>query len=92
MKVQKIISLDEETSKLAAEMENFSKFVRDCLRNNTEYQEINREILTRIKWKRTSEMVAQALLDVYEELEIEHDKTVESIVMKAFNQTRLEDF
>ena len=92
MKVQKIISLTPKTAELAAEMDNFSEFVRKCLLHNTEYQEINREIISRIRWKRAADLLAQTILDIYEELEQEHEETIQTLTSKAFGQARLEDF
>ena len=92
MKVQKIISLSPETAKIAQEMDNFSAFVRNCLIHKTEFADINREIITRIRWKRAADLLAQTILDIYKELEQEHDETVETLVNKAFGQARLEDF
>lgn len=92
MKVQKIISLTPRTAALALQEENFSEFVRNCLLHAPKFKEINREVITRIKWRRTCDFLAQTILELYEEIGIEHDRTVESIVMDAFSQTRLEDY
>lgn len=92
MKVQKIISLTPKTAALALQEDNFSEFVRNCLLHAPEYKDINAEVIIRIKWKRSCDFLAQTILELYKELGIEHDKTVESIVMDAYSQTRLEDY
>jgi hypothetical protein len=92
MKVQKIISLTPTTAKLATEHENFSEFVRECLLHGPKYKEINREVILRIRWKRAADLLAQTILDIYKELDQEHNETVESLTNKAFGQARLEDF
>jgi hypothetical protein len=92
MKVQKIISLTPKTALLASELENFSEFVRECLLHAPEYKDINHEVISRIKWRRTCDFLAQTILELYADLGIEHDRTVESLVMDAYSQTRLEDY
>jgi len=53
MKVQKLISMTPETYKKAQEMDNFSLFVRDCLRGT---QHLKMEALRR-RVKRLEEVI-----------------------------------
>lgn len=93
MKVQKIVSLDVESVRLIDEykIQNFSAFVRDCLRNGVEYLDLNNEILCRIRWKKTADLLANKILELEEQNGIEHTKTREQIVNDALQQTRLDD-
>lgn len=42
MRIPKMVSLDEETAAIAAQMENFSGFVREALRNEDHRRAIER--------------------------------------------------
>jgi hypothetical protein len=42
MRIPKMVSLDEETAAIAADMENFSGFVREALRNEDHRRAIER--------------------------------------------------
>lgn len=42
MRIPKMVSLDEETAAIAANMENFSGFVREALRNDNHRRAIER--------------------------------------------------
>ena len=92
MKVQKIVSLTPHTAKLAEEMPNFSAFVRSCLLNRQTEEAFQKETLKRIRYHRSANLLAQTILDIYEELGKEHDETVDTLVGKAYHQSRLEDF
>ena len=60
MKVQKMVSLDETTARLAADIKNFSRFVRVCVLAHSMGENIEEERRLRRLWKRVSDH----LLDV----------------------------
>ena len=92
MKVQKIVSLTPHTAQLSEEIPNFSAFVRQCLLNRYNEEAFQKEVLSRLRWKRACDLLAQTILDIYEELGQEHNETVDTLVGRAFHQTRLENF
>ena len=92
MKVQKIVSLTPHTAKLAEEHANFSAFVRGCLLNQYNEEAFQKETMMRIRWKRAADLLARTIIDIYQELGVEHEQDVQTIVGKAYEQTRLEDF
>jgi len=92
MKVQKIVSLTPHTAELANKIPNFSAFVRSCLLNRHTEKAFQEETLKRIRYHRACNLLAQTILDIYEELGQEHEETVDTLVGRAYHQTRLEDF
>jgi hypothetical protein len=92
MKVQKIVSLTPHTAKLSEEIPNFSAFVRQCLLNRYNEEAFQEETMKRIRYHRACNLLAQAILDIYEELGQEHEETIDTLVGRAYHQTRLEDF
>lgn len=65
MKVQKMVSLDAETAQIAANMENFSQFVRDVLLNQS-----FRETVMRLEEERAlSEARKNSILDLLSTME-----------------------
>jgi hypothetical protein len=55
MKVQKMVSLDVNTAKIACDMKNFSRFVRIALLAYSVGDDIERERELRRTWKRCSD-------------------------------------
>ena len=96
MKVQKIVSLDEETMRMAQQIPNFSQFVRLAIRAHAAKADVASELGRRVRWARTASILgelcvgyAKAQADLNGE---EYDELPGELVARIYNQTTLEDF
>lgn len=92
MKVQKMVSLTPETAKIAESMQNFSMWVRIGLRNYQHGTSIAEEIRLRVRWAHAAQHLASALHDYATQIDPEFEQTVDDLIAKAMNQTKLEEF
>jgi len=92
MKVQKMISLTPETAKIAERMENFSMWVRIGLRNYAHGTSLAEEARLRIRWAHAAQHLAATLHDYALQLDPEFEQTIDELIAKAMNQTKLEEF
>jgi hypothetical protein len=100
MKVQKVVSLDENTMRISQRMNNFSMWVRVCLNNYDQGIDLNsammEETRQKSKWAKVSRLLAEAMLAKYIEHEPEYQGTVEDFMFKAVKevnkQKTLEEF
>jgi hypothetical protein len=86
MKVTKVISLDEETARIAGKMANFSQWCRIGLRAHALGEDLASETLRRIRWAKAAHMLASALNEQFP------DQSVDDLLSKALNQTTLEEY
>jgi len=100
MKVQKVVSLDEETMRISQRMKNFSKWVRVGLHNYDQGIDLNSELMLEIKqkatWAKVSRLLATAMLEKYIEHDPEYQGTVDDLIHKAIKEVKkqktLEEF
>jgi hypothetical protein len=100
MKVQKVISLDEETMRISQRMSNFSKWVRVGLNNFDQGIDLNSELMIEIKqkatWAKVSRLLAEAMLAKYIEHDPKYKGTVDDLIHKAIKEVKkqkmLEEF
>jgi len=69
MKVQKMVSLDQNTAKIAADMKNFSRFVRIALHAWSVGDDIERERELRRTWKRATDYLMDYIRNSQNELD-----------------------
>lgn len=92
MKVQKIISLDPQTAKIAGRIKNFSAWVRMSLYAFDQEIDVASEVERRMRWSQACRMVATALIEQSKATDPEFNGDVDTIIAKAMNQTTLEEF
>ena len=92
MKVQKMVSLTPETAKIAEKMQNFSMWVRIGLRNYQHGTSLAEEARLRIRWAHAAQHLAAALQEYAVSVDPDFDQTIEDLISKAMNQTKLEEF
>jgi hypothetical protein len=96
MKVQKIVSLDENTMRISQRMDNFSQWVRMGLRSYENGEDLATETMRRIKWAKVAQIFAATIIEHSIELDENYEGSVEELIAKALkevqNQTSLRDF
>lgn len=92
MKVQKMISLTPETAKIAESMQNFSMWVRIGLRNYQHGTSLAEEARLRIRWAHAAQHLASTLHEYALKIDPEFPRSVDELIAKAMNQTKLEEF
>jgi len=92
MKIQKMVSLDEKTAKIAQRMGNFSQWVRIGLRQYELQEDLASETMRRMRWARAANMLAATLHEKAIEIDENYGGTVEELIQKAMEQRTLEDF
>jgi len=100
MKVQKVVSLDENTMRISQRMKNFSKWVRVGLNNYDQNIDLTaammEETQQKARWAKVSRLLAAAMLAKYLEHEPEYKGTIEDFIFKAVKevnkQKTLEEF
>lgn len=92
MKVQKIVSLDVETAKIAQEMKNFSYFVRKSLKAHANDYSIADEMALRQKWVSACHHIALAFADYLQASEVENAPDANELIAMALEQRRLTEW
>jgi hypothetical protein len=97
MKIQKMVSLDEKTAKIASEMKNFSKWVRDGLHAQSMGTDLASEYALRLRWVGVARHLAATLAEYANEIDITLTggallTNADELIAQAMEQTRLEDF
>ena len=96
MKVQKIVSLDEETMKISQKMGNFSQWVRMSLRSYENGEDLATETMRRIKWAKVANIFAATIVEKSIEMDENYQGSIEDLIDKAMKevqkQTSLRDF
>jgi hypothetical protein len=100
MKVQKVVSLDENTMRISQRMNNFSKWVRVGLNNYDQGIDLNsamtEESQQKARWAKVSRLLAEAMLAKYIEHDPTYEGTVDDLIFKAIKevnkQKTLEEF
>lgn len=92
MKVQKIVSLDEQTMAISQRMNNFSQWVRIGLRNYDRKEDLATETMRRIRWAKAAHMLAATIVEMSEAMDENYRGTVDELITKALNQKTLEEF
>jgi len=96
MKVQKIVSLDENTMKISQRMDNFSQWVRMGLRSYENGEDLATETMRRIKWAKVAQILAATIVEHAIELDENYQGSIEELIGNAMNevqnQTSLRDF
>jgi hypothetical protein len=84
MKVQKMVSLDETTARLASDIKNFSRFVRIAVLAHSMGDNIEEERRLRRLWKR----VADYLMAVLGDQTDMDEETLQDVFMEAMSAAR----
>ena len=96
MKVQKIVSLDENTMKISQRIGNFSQWVRIALRSYENGEDLATETMRRIKWAKVANILAATIIEKSIEMDVDYKGSVEELIAKAMKevqkQTSLRDF
>ena len=92
MKVQKIVSLDEQTMAISQRMTNFSQWVRISLRQYDLGEDLATETMRRIRWAKAAHMLAATLIEKGIEIDEDYKGTVDELIKKAMDQTTLEEY
>jgi len=96
MKVQKIVSLDENTMKISQRMGNFSQWVRIALRSYENGEDLATETMRRIKWAKVAHIFAALIVEKAVEIDPNYKGSIEDLIDKAMKevqkQTSLRDF
>ncbi|AXH78889.1 MAG: hypothetical protein [Circular genetic element sp.] len=95
MKIQKMVSLDENTAKIAAEINNFSKWVRDGLHAQSMGTDLASEYALRLRWVGVARHLAATLAEYANEIDAPMEglfTSADELIAQAMEQTRLEDF
>jgi hypothetical protein len=92
MKVQKMVSLDEVTAKIAQRMSNFSQWVRIGLRQYELQEDLASETMRRMRWAKAAHMLAATIHEKALEIDEDYTGTVEDLITKAMEQRTLEEF
>lgn len=92
MKVQKIVSLDVETAKIAQEMKNFSYFVRKSLKAHAYDYSIADEMDLRKKWVAACHHIAGAFADYLKAAGVENAPDANDLIAMALEQRRITEW
>ena len=96
MKVQKIVSLDENTMRISQKMDNFSQWVRMGLRSYENGEDLATETMRRIKWAKVAQIFAATIIEHAIELDENYKGSVEELIAQAIQevqkQSSLRDF
>ena len=96
MKVQKIVSLDENTMRISQRMGNFSQWVRIALRSYENGEDLATETMRRIKWAKVANILAATIVEHSIELDDNYKGSIEELIAQAMSevqkQTSLRDF
>ena len=96
MKVQKIVSLDENTMRISQKMGNFSQWVRIALRSYENGEDLATETMRRIKWAKVANILAATIVEHSIELDDNYKGSIEELIAQAMSevqkQTSLRDF
>jgi len=96
MKVQKMVSLDEKTAKIAQRMGNFSQWVRIALRSYENGEDLATETMRRIKWAKVASIFAATIIEKSIDMDENYQGSIEELIDKAMKevqkQTTLRDF
>jgi len=92
MKVQKMVSLDEVTAKIAQRMSNFSQWVRIGLRQYELQEDLASETMRRMRWAKAAHTLAALIHEKALEIDEDYEGTVEDLIARAMSQTTLEEF
>jgi hypothetical protein len=92
MKIQKMVSLDEKTAKIASEINNFSKWVRDGLHAQSMGTDLASEYALRLRWVGVARHLASTLAQYANEIDDDSMANADELIAQAMQQTRLEDF
>lgn len=92
MKIQKMVSLDQETALIASDMKNFSKWVRDTLYAQSMGIDIAESERIRARWVGVARHLAATLIDYAQEMDSEYTETVDALLAEALKQTKIEEF
>ena len=96
MKVQKIVSLDEDTMRISQKMKNFSQWVRMALRSYDNGEDLATETMRRIKWAKVANIFAATIVEKSIDMDENYQGSIEELIDKAMKevqkQTSLRDF
>ena len=96
MKVQKIVSLDEDTMKISLKIKNFSQWVRMALRSYENGEDLATETMRRIKWAKVANIFAATIVEKSIDMDENYQGSIEELIDKAMKevqkQTSLRDF
>ncbi len=96
MKVQKIVSLDEDTMRISQKMKNFSQWVRMALRSYENGEDLATETMRRIKWAKVANIFAATIVEKSIDMDENYQGSIEELIDKAMKevqkQTSLRDF
>jgi len=96
LKVQKIVSLDEETMKISQKMNNFSQWVRIALRSYENGEDLATETMRRIKWAKVAHIFAATIVEKSIDMDENYQGSIEELIDQAMKevqkQTSLRDF
>ncbi len=92
MKVRKEVSLTVETAQIAAQMDNFSQWVRIGLRAYGLQEDIATQAMRVVRYRKACLHLASTLIDYATQIDPDYRGNVEEIIAKALNQTTLEEF
>jgi putative heme iron utilization protein len=100
MKVQKVVSLDENTMRISQRMNNFSKWVRVGLNNYDQNIDLTSAMMEesqqKARWAKVSRLLAEAMLAKYIEHDPKYEGTVDDLIFRAIKevnkQKTLEEF
>ena len=87
-----MVSLTDETFKIAASMPNFSQWVRIGLREHANGTDLASETMRRVRFAKAAYLLASTLREYALQVDPEFEQTVDDLVAKALNQTTLEEF
>tara|TARA_Y100000015_G_C2339178_1_gene65057 strand:- start:144 stop:428 length:285 start_codon:yes stop_codon:yes gene_type:complete len=92
MKVQKIVSLDRQTAEIAAEMRNFSKWVRDCIRAYDLDEDLGSLFAGKKQWRDATKHIAYAFADYVNAHTGEETADAGLIITAALEQRRITEW
>jgi hypothetical protein len=96
LKVQKIVSLDEDTMRISLKMKNFSQWVRMALRSYENGEDLATETMRRIKWAKVAKILAATIVEKSKDMDVNYQGSIEELIDKAMKevqkQTSLRDF
>ena len=92
MKVRKEVSLTVETAQIAAQMDNFSQWVRIGLRSYGLQEDVATQAMRVVRYRKACLHLASTLIDYATQIDSDYKGNVEEIIAKALNQTTLEEF
>jgi hypothetical protein len=91
-RIKKEASLDLETWKIAQEIENYSDWTRQCLHAYASGNDYVSEARLRMRWVAAARQLAALVIEYAATIDPDHGQTVETLIAKAMEQTRLEEF